>query len=245
MEEFDLPLEYGLDLPLEQQLQLGKKGWDLTRELIDAPDLRCTLFTTARFARYDPQSVKTTALRHEIASHTFNHDSFRTEDLLSSRQTLEEISGTKVTGLRMPRMREVAAEEVIRAGYRYDSSQNPTWIPGRYNNLNLPRTCHTERGLMRIPASVTPVLRIPLFWLSFKNLPYPVYKMLALRTLRKDGYLCLYFHPWEFLDLSSFPIPGYLRKVQGSQLLDRVSRLIRDLKTEGQFVSIQDYLNPR
>lgn len=245
VEEFDLPLEYGHQITMEKQIETGKTGLDAIDPFLTDTELTITLFTTAHFAQQVPDRIRSLAGHHEIASHTYYHSSYDTPDLLASRVALEKISGTKVSGLRMPRMRDVLVEDVLEAGYTYDSSIHPTWIPGRYNHFNLPRTPYLEKELIRMPASVSPLIRIPLFWLSFKNLPYPVYKSLTLQTLKKDGYLCLYFHPWEFTDLSAFGLPSIVRKIDGSRLQERLQLLINQLKKEGDFISIQDYLNLR
>ncbi|MBV9986369.1 MAG: polysaccharide deacetylase family protein [Chitinophagaceae bacterium] len=243
VEEFDMPLEYGFPITAEEQMELGKKGLDAIGSVLDDEAVQTTLFTTANFAQHFPSDIRRLAERHEIASHTFYHSSFRTEHLLQSREKLEEISGKKITGLRMPRMKKVAMTDVIQAGYGYDSSINPTWLPGRYNNLHLPRTVYMDQGMKRMPASVSPGLRIPLFWLSFKNLPYPVFRWLAMQTLKKDGYLCLYFHPWEFIDISKYGLPAYTRRPDGEVLLTRLRRLIADLKPHAQFTPIRNFLS--
>jgi hypothetical protein len=242
VEEFDMPLEYGFPINAEQQMQVGKQGLDAIAPVLTDPVISSTLFTTANFAMQYPAAIQQLAQRHEIASHTFFHSDFTEEHLLLSRQTLEEISSKPVTGLRMPRMRKVAMEEVKKAGYLYDSSVNPTWLPGRYNNLHLPRTIYKDEGMLRIPASVSPGLRVPLFWLSFKNLPYPLFRMLALQTLRKDGYLCLYFHPWEFTDIENYGLPGFTKKHHGTPLLQRLQQLIAALKKEGDFISMDSFV---
>ena len=115
-------------------------------------------------------------------------------------------------------------------------------MPGRYNNLHLPRTMYREDGMTRVPASVSPFIRVPLFWLSFKNLPYPVYKALTLQALRKDGYLCLYFHPWEFTNIDGYGLPGYTKKLNGAPLLERLYKLVNDLKKEAAFISMNRYV---
>ena len=171
VEEFDLPLEYGQKIDMELQLEIGYKGLQAIQPVLDMPNIRSTLFTTAHFADQFPNEIKQLAEKHEIASHTYYHSSFETKDLLNSRLRLEEITGKPVQGLRMPRMMSVPVEDILSAGYTYDSSVHPTWIPGRYNNFHLPRTAYTENGLKRIPASVSPLIRIPLFWLAFKNFP--------------------------------------------------------------------------
>jgi hypothetical protein len=90
--------------------------------------------------------------------------------------------------------------------------------------------------MRRIPASVSPNLRIPLFWLSFKNMPYQLFKSLCIQTLHKDGYICLYFHPWEFTPINDFKLPVYTRRWCGAELVNRLMQLIGDLKNEGDFI---------
>lgn len=245
VEEFDMPLEYGFPISEEEQLQTGKKGVDAIGEVLADREITTTLFTTANFALHYPDTIRHLAHTHEIASHTFYHSSFRNADLALSKHTLEEISGSTVRGLRMPRMQKMLMSEVKKAGYLYDSSINPTWLPGRYNNLHLPRTLYTDEGMTRVPASVSPFIRVPLFWLSFKNLPYPLFKMLALQTLKKDGYLCLYFHPWEFTDINMFGLPAYTKKLNGEPLLYRLQQLIHDLKKEAGFISMTDFVQQK
>lgn len=243
VEEFDMPLDYQCNIPIEQQLKLGKEGLDAVMPIVDKHAIATTLFTTANFANHFPVTIREHATKHEIASHTFYHSHFNNEHLLESRLALEKITLQPVTGLRMPRMRVVDMQEVIKAGYAYDSSINPTWLPGKYNNLHLPRTIYMDQGMKRIPASVSPNLRIPLFWLSFKNFPYSYFKQLTIQTLEKDGYVCLYFHPWEFIDITNLNLPAFTRKLCGQPLLDRLDQLITDLKNLGYgFSTIQNFL---
>jgi peptidoglycan/xylan/chitin deacetylase (PgdA/CDA1 family) len=246
VEEFDMPLEYNFPISKEDQMKVGKAGLDALMPMIDAAQVPTTLFTTANFAANYPASIQMHAAKHEIASHTYYHSEFKNEHLLESKLLLEKISGKSVTGLRMPRMRPVEMSEVIKAGFAYDSSINPTWIPGKYNNLHLPRAIYQDHGMTRIPASVSPFFRLPLFWLSFKNFPYPLFKKLTLNCLEKDGYVCLYFHPWEFVAIEQYGIPSFTRKKCGLPLLNQLSRLITDLKKRGyEFSTMEDFLNKR
>ena len=236
VEEFDMPLEYDFNISVEDQMRIGRQGMKAIDPVLK--EVSTTLFTTANFADHHPDLIRKLADQHEIASHTYYHTAYKDEDLLASRLRLEEISGQKVTGLRMPRMRKVSMEAVAAAGYSYDSSINPTYLPGRYNNLHLPRTVYKDQGMTRIPASVSPGLRIPLFWLSFKNMPYFVFKSLCLQTLRRDGYICLYFHPWEFTNINDLGLPGYTRRWCGPVLTERLQQLVKDLKKEAVFIPI-------
>lgn len=242
VEEFDLPLEYNQYISPDEQMMTGKKGLDATMQVLDQHNISCTLFTTANFAQAFPLATKEASGKHEIASHAFYHSAFEPGHLLKSKLVLEKITGKPITGLRMPRMKPIAMKEVTDAGYTYDSSINPSFIPGRYNNFHLPRTLYLDDGMLRMPVSVSPHLRIPIFWLTFKNLPYPIFKMLARQTLKKDGYLCLYFHPWEFTDLSAYRIPFITKTKSGDQLQEKLHRLIHDLSKEGDCITINQYI---
>lgn len=241
VEEFDLPLEYGQAVSEEEQLKVGYRGLQETMNVLEKFRIEATFFTTAHFASHYREAVRTIGEKHEIASHTFYHSRFAPVDLAGSKAVLENVTGKKVTGLRMPRMQPVKAADLLSAGYTYDSSVNPTWVPGRYNNLTVPRTVYKEENILRIPSSVTPFLRIPLFWLSFKNFPYPVYRSWLRRTLTKDGYVCLYFHPWEFTTLENYKIPGYIKRGAGPRLQKRLAQLIKDVQEEGELTSMSRY----
>lgn len=241
VEEFDMPLEYGHPMDLTEQMAVGMKGLDALSPILNEKDIIATLFTTAHFADYFPAQIAALSEKHEIASHTYFHSQFDDKDLAASKAKLEDITGKRVYGLRMPRMKAVHADQVRKAGYTYDASIHPTWLPGRYNNLGLPRLPYVENKLLRIPASVSPSLRIPLFWLSFKNFPFGLYNKLAIRTLKHDGMLSLYYHPWEFVDISNFGLPAYTRRLCGAQLIERLQKLLNDLKKEGDFVTMQAY----
>lgn len=234
LEEFDIPEEHGTRLPLDTKLAVSLEGMRNLDNLMQQHQATATLFTTAFWASHHTDYVRELAQRHEIASHTFYHDRFEPGDLERSRTLLSDISGQEIQGLRMPLMQTVDLKAVKEAGYIYDSSLHPTWIPGRYNNLNSPRKLfYHKEGLWILPASVTPVLRIPVFWLALKNLPLALYKSLCRQILEKDGYIVLYVHPWEFTDLSRFKLPLITRRIDGAALTDRLGHLFGYLQKQG------------
>jgi peptidoglycan/xylan/chitin deacetylase (PgdA/CDA1 family) len=242
VEEFDMPLEYGFKITADEQMRIGKLGLDKLMPILSDAAIQSTLFTTANFANHYPDLIKQLSEQHEIASHTFYHSSFTTEHLTTSRNRLSEIIQKDVIGLRMPRMKQVLVGDILHAGYTYDASIHPTWLPGRYNNFHLPTTLYNEGGLNRVPASVSSFFRIPLFWLSFKNFPYSLYLALAIHSLKKNGFLSLYFHPWEFVDISNFGLPNYTIKGCQSSLFQKLNQLVIDLKKQGEFISYKDFV---
>lgn len=126
--------------------------------------------------------------------------------------------------------------EIQKAGYKYNSSINPTWLPGRYNNRHISRTFFMQSDVLQLPASVSPISRFPLFWLSFHNLPLWFYEHLVKRTYQKDGYINIYFHPWEFTDLKDkerFGFPGYVSKNSGIDMINRMDKFMAWINKQG------------
>ncbi|MDR1980246.1 MAG: polysaccharide deacetylase family protein [Tannerellaceae bacterium] len=238
IEEFDTPAEYGVTLSVEEQMRLSVEGVERLLAILKKHDVPATFFCTANFALRAPAILLEMKKRgYEIASHGYNHSSFSPEDLKKSKEVLERLTGLPVTGYRMARMMPVSDAEVERAGYRYNSSLNPAFVPGRYYNLNKPRRWFYTGKVLQIPASVTPCVRFPLFWLSFHHLPFPVYRFLALRTLKHDGYLNLYFHPWEFIELGKMKelkLPFLITNQSGRKMIKRLDAFIACFKQRGE-----------
>jgi peptidoglycan/xylan/chitin deacetylase (PgdA/CDA1 family) len=248
IEEFDLPLEHHVNLTLEEQIEYSKEGTSIILDLLEKYHLKATFFCTAVFAKHARELVhKIIRLGHEVASHGYSHSSFVIEDLKRSKQLLEEITGKPVKGYRMPLMMKTDMHAISDAGYLYDSSVNPTFIPGRYNNLHLPRKFFMDQGIFELPASVSPLVRFPLFWLSMHNLPFPLYFFECCRTLNNDGYLNIYFHSWEFsshLYDESLQIPFIVRRNSGNRLLVRMERFIQIFISRGEtFHTISDFID--
>jgi peptidoglycan/xylan/chitin deacetylase (PgdA/CDA1 family) len=246
VEEFDMPAEYQRRIPFKQQMEISRQGTEKILQLLDRQQICATFYVTAHFANHAPDIVKRiVAAGHELASHGYRHSSFQTTDLKASREALESIGRTTVNGFRMPRMKHVPESDLREAGYFYNSSINPTFLPGRYNNRNESRTAFLRDGVWQLPASVTPLVRFPLFWLSFHNLPLTVYRWLAAWTIRRDGYLNLYFHPWEFIPLGPkkrFNFPNYITRKTGDPMTQRLEKLIVWAKKNGHvFRSARDF----
>lgn len=237
VEEFDMPLEYGKTLPFDEQLSISTTGTFSVLTILQEAGIKATFFCTAQYALHQPEIIqKIVAGGHEIASHGYFHSDFKTEHLAQSKILLEKISGQPVTGFRMARMMPVDEQAIADAGYLYNTSLNPTWIPGRYNNLEKPRTWFFEKGVLQIPASVSAFLRFPLFWLTFHNCPMLAIKQMAAKAHRKDGYLNLYFHPWEFTDLDKpvkYGFPSYVSRNSGDAFVERLKDFIGWAKNSG------------
>ncbi|HZX73761.1 MAG TPA: polysaccharide deacetylase family protein [Cyclobacteriaceae bacterium] len=237
VEEFDVPDEFGFPIPFEEQIEISRIGTVRILDCLLAHHVKATFFVTVQFANHAPEIIaRILAEGHEIGSHGYYHSQFEEEHLLTSKMELEKMTGKTIKGYRMARMMPVSDEIIRKSGYKYNTSLNPTWIPGRYNNFSRPRTYFMEQNVLQLPASVTPIFRFPLFWISFHVLPMWLYLLLCRWTLRHDRYLNLYFHPWEYVDLSSnkqFELPFYITKNSGEPLVSRLDKLIQHFKAKG------------
>lgn len=241
VEEFDVPLEHHQQISLEEQIAVSTKGVLLLKALLEKYQVKSTIFCTGQYALCQPELLKELAKTHEIASHGMYHSSFNgKKDLADSRKVLQDITGQGIEGFRMARMMPVENTDIVAAGYRYNASLNPTFIPGRYNHLDKPKTPFMQDTLLQIPATVTPFIRFPMFWLSFKNLPFWLFKRFSKTSINHYGNINLYFHPWEFTDLSNYEyIPAYVRKHSNGGLITRLEDYIIWAKKQGyEFVTM-------
>ena len=247
IEEFDMPFEYGKSISFDDQMAISVAGTHRILTLLRKHQVKATFFSTAQFANHAVELIQQIIHEgHEIASHGYYHSNFKVEHLLQSRKALEDITKQPVVGFRMARMMPVDELEIAKAGYTYNTSINPTYLPGRYNNFSRPRTFFTEKGVLQIPASVSPYIRIPLFWLAFHNMPLWLYQSLCKWTYQTDNYLNLYFHPWEFTDLNDvgrFGFPTYVSRNSGDAMVKRLDNLISWMLKQGYpFGTFKDFI---
>ena len=248
IEEFDLPTEFGAEIPRGEMFSIAGEGTERILDAVNEAGVRTTFFVTAAFAEAFPDLVR--RMRdsgHEIASHGYSHTTFDPVDLKRSKDALEAIAETPVRGFRMARLAKVDKREILDAGYLYESSLNPVWLPGRYSNFSAPLKPFREAcGLWQMPVSAVPVVRFPLFWLSFKNLPLSVYLPLAKTAMSATGFFNMYSHPWEYNERAAearWHIPGYIVRHAGEDQCNRLRRLIASLQKSGTFETFGNYLD--
>ena len=112
IEEFDAPLEHGVELPFEEQMRTSVEGTRKILACLARHRVKATFFCTANFALHAKDLILDIQKGgHEIASHGFYHSSFETADLRKSKEALEELTGQPVNGFRMARMMPVEEEE--------------------------------------------------------------------------------------------------------------------------------------
>ncbi len=249
IEEFDFPREKGENFSVEKGIAVSDEGLQKILKILKKTGVKATFFTTGNFASLKSSSVEQILNDgHEIAAHGVDHFNPKPTDIVEAKQILEKIVGKgKVIGWRQPRMQKIDYEKLRKNGYLYDSSVNPSFIPGRYNNLKTPRRPFIVTKITEIPTSVATCFRIPTFWLALHNFPFWFYKKLAKSSLKKTGYFATYFHPWEYTDLKKYPIvPWYIQRNSGKILERRLTNLIVDLKNDGnEFLTYTDFMNKK
>lgn len=243
-EEFDIPLEFGGEVDPVTQMAVAAEGMHRALDVLEESGARATFFCTAAYARAHPEQIRRAVESgHEIASHGLRHSSFAPGDLAESRRVLREISGQEIRGFRRARFAATDPRAMLDAGYTYDSSINPIWLPGRYNALGESRRPFFDRSapaLLRIPVSATPILRVPLFWLAFKNMPGFLYRRSLARCLDADGLASLVFHPWELCELRDFGLPRIVRRIDGEPMQARLVHMLRWAARRARFVTYSE-----
>lgn len=250
-EECDLPRERGVDFPIEEGMKVSVEGANAVLDVLNKHGIKATFFCTLNFAERAPEVMhRIIAGGHEVAAHGVDHFHQEASDPFRCMEGLRSAYGVSVVGYRQPRMFPVDDAALAKAGYRYNSSLNPAFVPGRYMHLRTPRRMFFKNGLVQVPASVVPGCRFPLFWLALHLLPEWLYFLLVKITLAFDGYFVTYFHPWEFSSISKraaeLRIPRLIRVNLGASMIGRLDRLIAGLKRRGvSFVTIQKLVEER
>jgi polysaccharide deacetylase family protein (PEP-CTERM system associated) len=212
----------GLEIAAELREHYGGRMRDVTSWLLERLaelGLRATFFVVGQIARTDSELARAIhEAGHELGSHGWDHRrihemdaaSFR-EDVRTSKDALEQVSGAPVVGYRAPTFSLVrktawALDILAEMGFLYDSSIYP--VPhDRYGVPDAPRAPFLVQGPRKEILELPPAtLRIPGVNLPiggggyFRLFPGPLMRwLLALsRRDRSCGATMLYFHPWEF-----------------------------------------------
>lgn len=246
IEEFDLPLEFGKKISDEKQFNVSKNGTEIILELLERNNIQATFFISAKFAKQYPELIERISTNHEIGLHCLEHkDNYSEmnekeayERIKKGKEIIEKIINKRIVGYRAPRFQPPHYEILNKAGILYDSSLHPTFIPGRYNNFFSKRKVFLKNDVKVLPLSVSPILRLPLFWLAFRNLPLFYSKYI---TNRNKDYACLVFHPWEFVSIENINLPKLIKRNTGERLIKKLQKYIDNYNGD-KFTTISSYL---
>lgn len=231
LEEFDLPKEYNINIEEDEMYKISLEGLINLLNLLNKYDITATFFTTANFGVKYPEILKELSKKHEIASHGYSHSqSLTQENIKKAKEIKENIIKKEVKGFRAPRWNLKNINIVSLAGFKYDSSTHPIYLPGRYNNLNQKRNIHKKNNLIEIPAS-TFFPNFSIFWLAFKNLPLFYSKLFTKINFLNSDYTMLVHHPWEFANLEELDIPKHIKNPSGKKLTKKLEDYIKFCKS--------------
>ena len=253
-------------VPEEKRIPTMFKGLDKILDLLRKNDSKATFFLVGELLGNNPEIIdKILSEGHEIGFHTMRHTRLDSENFQSTfKQELnqfEEIVSRKVLGFRAPTFSlneksSWAIDELINAGYKYDSSIVPAKTsmyglasaeksPYRITSSNLEKN-NSNGILIEFPLLITKFLgkTVPAaggFYLRF--LPFGTIKN-AIRTYEKQNIpASLYIHSWELT-------PEYIPKIKLpkkdhfitfhniEKTLSRIDNLLEEFK----FSTFESYL---
>lgn len=240
---------------------VGLEGVVDLLDAFEAANSTGTFFTVSDVSdSYSDTIKRISSDGHEIASHTHTHrhlselnPSDRYEELATSKERLESVTGKEVTGFRAPSfdITDGHFEDLATIGYSYDSSVVPCRsIPGWYGGecevqrptlageLGKGRSTEPSSSVVEVPIGVMPALRLPLTgtWIRFFGVTYTI---LGMRLLARNGIPpVLYVHPWELVDLPSVKgVPSRVYVRTG----DYMRRAIRKILAQPfDFVTVEE-----
>jgi polysaccharide deacetylase family protein (PEP-CTERM system associated) len=228
--------------------------------LLDEADVKGTFFVLGWVAeRYPALVPRIAAQGHEIASHGYLHQrvalqdraTYR-DDIRRSKQLLEDQLGAAVNGYRAPsysitRQTDWAFDELLEAGYRYDSSI----FPMQHDFYGIPdwprfagyavKQADSWVAVDSPAASELAMRELPITTLRlgnrnlpiagggyFRLLPYAVTHWGLSRINRQERQpFVFYLHPWEF--------DPQQPRMQGCSAKSRFRHYLNLDKTEGRF----------
>ena len=142
----------------------------LFQEIIKKNRIKMTTFVAGHIFAKKPGVInKLLDIGSEIELHSYSHNLACQDEELEikkSKKAYVRYFGKKPLGYRAPRgiITPKGLKTLKEEGIKYDSSIYPTIVPGRYNNLRYPNSpfYHKDFGIIELPFSVIPKVRIPL-----------------------------------------------------------------------------------
>lgn len=185
-------------------------------EIVDNHNIKTTLFTLSDVApNVRNELVFAEKNNHEIASHGVSHKRPLTislsdfkDDLSLSKNTLEQLVGTKVVGYRAPcfSLNNLLIQEIINVGYKYDSSAINFSSHPLYGGIDLSSfdqkydNVYQNNSLTEFELPTAKVLtkNIPISGGGYLRIfPWIVMKKLLIDYLKNNNTYFLYIHPFE------------------------------------------------
>ena len=251
-EEWNSPFLRGRKDKDHNDTSFSRRGNEILLELFRKHDLKATFFITGYFAEREPEQVKHIFEDgHEVAAHGYEHHYRGREfdmdaDVRRVKKVLEKITGAKVKGFRSPQAQYSLEllKLLDKAGYVYDSSLHPAYLPGYYDYSKKSLRIHKPIPVLKvieIPVAVMPRWRLPIVWM-FMRIFGVWYTQLGVDALERRGINAnLYFHSWEFFPMKNKNVPFYFTFRTGGRFVRMLDRFILINKRKGRkFVRLDE-----
>ncbi|MFA5090182.1 MAG: polysaccharide deacetylase family protein [Candidatus Omnitrophota bacterium] len=231
-EEFSIPHDFGATISQEDKVAVSLEGLEALCDVLKIFNMSATFFVTEGIAGIFPELLKSLIKNgHEIALHSIIGGDGRTMALELQRQKtfVEAKIQQRIYGCRSHKFIDVPSDILREAGFSYDNSLHPTFVPGRYCNILKSRNLYLEKGVIRVPVSVTPFLRLPLSWIWFRNFGFSYARSCSQMIYLSEEYINIYFHSWDFANISHWSLARRFRPLvrnTGEKMLSMLSRYL-------------------
>jgi len=238
LEEFVWPIEHRRKINKKKLFEISYQGLN---NLLFGFNEPITFFSTIEFAKEYPEKIKALIKQgHEIGIHGKSHIN-PLSNLKEEKASLEKQLNCKFYGFRSPKFSKIPLGILKEAGFKYDSSIHPRIFSNQFFQK---RSIKKQNDIIRIPVSVTPLLRLPISWIWFRNFGLEYVKFCTGRILSSSDYLMIYFHPWDFYDLSEMDTSYFYKKNTGNKAKKMLNLYIAWLKTKDvRFLTVKEYLD--
>jgi len=212
----DLFSKMGIKLSENIIRKIEEDGLKKIIDFLDDLKIKATFFITLSFFKDHKDLIKKLIRKsHEIGLHAYSHDhrydvmpeTDSKRFLEKAKRKIEKELKIKVYGFRAPEMRPPSYKILKDLGFKYDSSRHPTPVTFLYNGLFkqfFKSRKVVEEKITVVPVSVTPIIKLPFSWIWFRNMGNPYNKICTRLSLINNGFINIYFHNWDFIDLSKF-----------------------------------------
>ena len=192
-----------------------ERGLPYVLELFDSLGIKATFFISGVvISRYKEMIRRLSGSGHEVASHGSTHKAHSLlnkeqlfEEINRSKQLLEDEIGVEILGFRAPQFRvnKELFDVLFDLHFSYDSSVSRAIVPTRYSSLSVPKAPFLlENGLLEIPVSSIPYIRIPLGLRWINLIGFTTFKLL-LEKLGLPQPAVFYLHPFDLIHPSGNP----------------------------------------
>jgi polysaccharide deacetylase family protein (PEP-CTERM system associated) len=225
-------------------------------ELLKKKDVKATFFVVGQVAKDNPLLIKEICNQgHEIANHSFSHKALwnlsysdAQNEILSTNEVLQNITGKKVIGFRAPfasldHRSYWLPSFLEKEGFLYDSSIFPmkTFRHGIQNaSKKIYRIVDDDlckgsiqSNLLEIPFSIynEKFFQVPCSGgIYARFLPFHLLNHYLKECLEQHGHINFYFHPWEINKLYGFQykskIHKFLAEYNSENYLSKIDKVL-------------------